>query len=198
MDKNEERKLSIRDLVIEFFEAHPYEDMPHSPVVDWVEERYKLLYGKKPRDTWRAIRHLHEEGFLIKVKKGIYRYDPLAAKHREIEDFTPEQKEFILKRDGYKCVRCGKGIAEGVELHVDHIKPKYAGGKSTIENGQTLCSQHNFLKKTMNQTETGKMMFIRLYELAKSEGNKFWENFCKDILRVYEKHNVNSHIKWEE
>ncbi|MCM8817647.1 MAG: HNH endonuclease, partial [Candidatus Omnitrophica bacterium] len=68
-----EKKKTIRDLLIEFFSAHPNEDMQHGPVVDWVEEQYLTLYGKKPRDTWRAIRHLHEEGLLIKVKKGIYR-----------------------------------------------------------------------------------------------------------------------------
>ena len=195
--KNGKNK-SIRDLLIEYFKAHPNEDMPHGPVVDWVEMRYKRLYNKKPRDTWRSIRNLHEIGFLIKVKKGIYRYDPKAVKERELEDFTPEQKANILKRDGYKCVVCGRGIKEGVELQVDHIKPKYLGGKSVIENGQTLCAQHNFIKKTLNQTETGKKMFIRLYELAKSEINEELKKFCADILETYEKHNINGHIVWKK
>ncbi len=171
--------------------------MPHGPVVDWVEARYKRLYNKKPRDTWRSIRNLHETGFLIKIKKGIYRYDPNAVKQRDLEDFTPEQKEAILKRDGYKCVISGRGKKEGVELHVDHIKPRYLGGKSTIENGQTLCAQHNFIKKTLKQTETGKKMFIRLYELAKRENDKELLRFCADILETYEKHNINSHIVWK-
>ncbi len=191
------KKKSIKDLLIEYFKAHPNEDMPHGPVVDWVEARYKRLYNKKPRDTWRSIRNLHETGFLIKVKKGIYRYDPNAVKQGELEDFTPEQKEAILKRDGYKCVICGRGKKEGFELHVDHIKPRYLGGKSTIENGQTLCAQHNFIKKTLKQTETGKKMFIRLYELAKKENNEELLKFCADILETYEKHNINSHIVWE-
>lgn len=102
-----------------------------------------------------------------------------------------------MKRDGYKCVICGRGYREGVELHVDHIKPKYLGGKSTIENGQTLCAQHNFIKKTLKQTETGKKMFIRLYELAKSEGNEELRKFCADVLETYEKYNINSHIIWK-
>lgn len=191
------KKRTIRDLLIKYFKAHPKEDMPHGPVVDWVESKYKRLYSKKPRDTWRSIRNLHETGFLIKVKKGIYCYDPDAVKQRELEDFAPEQKEAILKRDGYKCVICGRGKREGVELQVDHIKPKYLGGKSTIENGQTLCAQHNFIKKTLKQTETGKKMFIRLYELAKKENDKELLKFCADILETYEKHNINSHIIWK-
>jgi len=192
------QKKSISDLIKEYFKNHPNQDLPHGPVVDWVEEQYLKLYGKKPRDTWRGIRHLHEEGFLIKVKKGIYRYDPLFVKKRDFEDFTPEQKEAILKRDGYKCVICGRGKKDGVELHVDHIKPRYLGGKSTIENGQTLCAQHNFIKKTLKQTETGKKMFIRLYELAKKEGEEKLKKFCEEILNVYEKYNINGHIVWKK
>jgi len=100
---------TIRDLVIEYFKKHPNEDLPHGPVVDWVESQYIKLYNKKPRDTWRTIRNLHEIGFLVKVKKGIYRYDPNAIKQRKLEDFTPEQKLAIMKRDGFKCVICGRG-----------------------------------------------------------------------------------------
>ncbi len=61
---------------MEQFKAHPKESLPHGPVVDWVEEEYLKVAWKKSRDTWRAIRKLHQEGQLIKVKKGIYRYDP--------------------------------------------------------------------------------------------------------------------------
>ncbi|NCO83800.1 MAG: HNH endonuclease [Nitrospirae bacterium CG_4_10_14_3_um_filter_44_29] len=192
------KNKSIRDLLIEYFKAHPKQDMTHGPVVDWVEAKYKRLYNKKPRDTWRSIRNLHEVGFLIKVKKGIYRYDPEAVNQRELEDFTPEQKEFILKRDGYKCVQCGRGREDGIELQVDHIKSRYEGGKAVVENGQTLCAQHNFVKKHLKQTETGKKMFIRLYELAKSEKNKELIDFCADVLKDYEKHNINCHIIWEK
>ncbi len=189
-------KVTIKDLLIKYFKKHPKQDLLHGPVVDWVEEKYKKFYDKKPRDTWRSIRNLHEIGFLIKVRKGVYRYDPKAAKQKELTDFSIEQKEAILKRDGYKCVVCGKGKKDGVELHVDHIKPKYLGGKSTTENGQVLCAQHNFIKKTLNQTETGKKMFIRLYELAKIEGNEELKRFCAEILETYEKFNINSHIVW--
>ncbi len=88
MKKNKNK--SIRDLLIEYFKARPKVDMPHGPVVDWIETKYKRLYNKKPRDTWRSIRNLHEVGFLVKVKKGIYRYDSEFVKQRELEDFTPE------------------------------------------------------------------------------------------------------------
>ncbi|MCS7092287.1 MAG: HNH endonuclease [Patescibacteria group bacterium] len=190
-------KKSITDFIKEYFKKYPNQNVQHGPVVDWVEDKYVKLYGKKPRDIWRSIRKLHEEGFLIKIKKGVYCYDPEAVVRKHVDDFTKEQKEEILKRDNYKCVICGRGRKEGVELHVDHIQPKYLGGKSIVENGQTLCAQHNFIKKTLKQTETGKKMFIRLYELAKSEGNKKLMQFCADILETYERHGINGHIVWE-
>lgn len=49
---------------------HPNEELEHGPVVDWVEKQYIKLYNRKPRDIWRGIRRLYQEGILIKVKKG--------------------------------------------------------------------------------------------------------------------------------
>lgn len=198
LQKNSKNNISIQDLLIKYFKKHVNKNLSHGPVVDWVEDQYKKIYNKKPRDTWRSIRSLYEKGFLIKVEKGVYRYDPKMEKQTNLKDFTLEQKEVILKRDQYKCVICGKGKKEGVELHVDHIKPKSLGGKAIIENGQTLCAQHNFIKKNLKQTETGKKMYIRLYELAKKEKNKELIKFCSEILEVYEKNNINGHIEWKK
>src|SRR3989344_8233345 len=98
------RKTTIGDLIKEYFKKHPGEDVTHGPVVDWVEKHYFKLYSLKPRDTWRNIRSFHEKGWLIKVKKGVYRYDPNQIQLRKLENFTASQNEEILKRDGYKCV----------------------------------------------------------------------------------------------
>ena len=158
---------------------------------------YTKRTGNVFRDPDRAIRQLSQSGFLIKIAKGIYKYDPDKAYKRELEDFTAAQKEAILKRDGYKCVICGRGKKDGIDLHIDHIKPKDFGGKAIFENGQTLCSQHNFLKKNFKQTETGKRLFIRLYEFAKKENNKPLLKFCTEILEVFEKNDINGHIEWK-
>lgn len=128
----------------------------------------------------------------------MYKYDPDFAKNRQIEDFTPEQKIEILKRDDYKCVICGRSAKEGYELHVDHILPKDKGGKATLENGQTLCSICNFRKKNYNQTESGKRMFIRLWETAKRIGDTDTVKFCEEILKTYEKFGINGHIEWKQ
>lgn len=190
--------LAQKDLLIEFFEKNPNRDIKHPEVVDWVVSTYKKRVGKVFRDPDRAIRQLSQSGFLIKVAKGIYKYDPKKAYKRTLEDFTTLQKEAILQRDNYRCVICGRGKKDGVELHIDHIKPKDFGGAAIIENGQTLCAQHNFIKKNLKQTETGKKMFIRLYELVKKENSAELVKFCQDILETYEKHDINGHIVWKK
>ena len=167
-------------------------------VVDWVTSTYLERTGKIFRDPDRGIRSLYQKGFLQKIAKGVYKYDPKYAQNKRQADFSSAQKNEILKRDGYKCVICGAGRENGAELHVDHIKPKDMGGLAVIENGQTLCSQHNFLKKNLKQTETGKKMFIRLYELSKKEGNLELQKFCIEILQTFEDFNINGHIEWEK
>lgn len=186
------------ELLMEYFEKNPNRDVSHPEIVDWATDEWLKRTGSVFRDPDRGIRRLHQDGFLIKVKKGVYRYNPDGVKQRNLEDFSAAQKAEILKRDDYKCVICGRGKKDGVDLHIDHIKPKDFGGEATIENGQTLCSQHNFIKKNLKQTETGKKMFIRLYELAKNENNKELKKFCTDVLETYEKHDINGHIVWEK
>jgi len=187
-------KTTIAGLIMEYFKKHPKQDLEHGPVVDWVEEQYLKLYGKKPRDTWRGIRRLHQEGILIKVRKGIYRYNPDMVQRKELYEFPPKVKEEIFKRDGYKCVVCNRGRNDRVELCADHILSKDKSGTNTIDNGQTLCAEHNLLKKNYSQTEAGKKYFIKLYKQAISQGDKKMVEFCEQVFDVYNKHHVNTHI----
>ncbi|MCL4381136.1 HNH endonuclease [Candidatus Marsarchaeota archaeon] len=188
---------SQSDLIMEYFKNHPKCEIRHPEVVDWAVATYKKRTGKVFRDPDRAIRKLSQDGFLIKIRKGVYKYDPNRIRKRTLKDFTATQKALIMKRDGYKCVICGRSKKDGVELQVDHIKPKDLGGTSTIDNGETLCGQHNYQKKNYKQTESGKKFFIRLYEAAKKNNDKAMQDFCTQILKVYEKNGVNGHIEWK-
>jgi len=178
MGKSKE-EMSQMDLIMEYFKKHPKKEISHPEIVDWVVAEFKKRTEKVFRDPDRGIRKLSQDGQLIKIKKGVYKYDPDFVNNKQLEDFTPKQKEEIFKRDNHRCVICGKGKADGVEIQADHIKPKELGGEADIENGQTLCAQHNFQKKYYKQTETGKRMFIRLYELAKKNNDKELIDFCE-------------------
>jgi len=54
----------------------------------------------------------------------------------------------VLERDKFRCVFCGKSPATdiGVKLHIDHIIPFSKGGKTTLDNLQTLCYECNLGK----------------------------------------------------
>jgi len=179
---------------MEYFMKHPNEEIEHGPVVDWVTEQWLKEHETPPRDPWRSIRKLHQEGKLIKIKKGIYKYDPVRVQEVGLWDFPLKIKEEILKRDNYRCVVCGRSKKEGVELVVDHIKPKDRGGTNDIENGQTLCTEHNLIKKNYSQTEAGKRYFIKMYKNAMDNDDRRTINFCKCVFECYDKHGINGHI----
>ncbi len=179
---------------MEYFRAHPKQDLKHGPVVDWVEKQYLKTHGRKPRDPWRAIRKLYQKGKLIKVKRGVYRYDPDYVHGVKLFEFPENVKEEIFKRDNYRCVVCGLGRKDGVDIHADHIVPLDRGGTNTIDNGQTLCSKHNIMKKNYSQTEAGKKYFIKMYRRAVKHKDKKMIEFCKQVFDAYNKHKINTHI----
>ena len=84
--------ISQLDLTKEFYINNPLRDIPHNEAVQWLLKEYKKRTGNIFADPDRGIRSLSQKGFLIKVSKGIYRYDPEYVHNRELEDFTQAQK----------------------------------------------------------------------------------------------------------
>ena len=191
------KKITQTELVMEYFMTHPNRDIEHPEVVDWLTKEYQERTGGIFRDPDRAIRKLAQAGKLIKIRKGVYKYDPDLITNPELEDFTPAQREQIFKRDNYRCVICGKGQHDGIEIQVDPYKTERLRRQSNNRKWQTLCATHNFRKKNLKQTETGKKMFIRLYELSDSVEDHEMRDFCRNILDVFEEHNINDHVKWK-
>jgi len=52
----------------------------------------------------------------------------------------------VFKRDGSRCVACGKSVNDGAKLHIDHKVPYSLGGLTVLENLQTLCAECNLSK----------------------------------------------------
>lgn len=70
----------------------------------------------------------------ISVKYHNYRFAP------------PELREFILKRDNYKCVYCGTPVTNET-ANMEHMKP-WPKGKTTPRNINTSCRLCNKSKYT--------------------------------------------------
>jgi hypothetical protein len=163
----------------------------HDDVVPWIIGMYQTRFGKACKDPDRAIRKLHDMGLLQKIEKGIYSFDPEQVVNNELFDFDEATKKAVKDRDGWKCVVCGKGLADGVELQVDHIRPRSKGGDGSLDNGQTLCGSHNYRKNKLDQISMGADVFRRLKKAAEKnvesdpdEAKRVIE-FCSKVLDVY-------------
>ena len=68
--------------------------------------------------------------------------------HKTSRDVNLRLRFLVMKRDNFKCCNCGRSPAttQGLELHIDHIKPWAKGGETVLENLQTLCSDCNLGK----------------------------------------------------
>ena len=187
-------KPTVRGLVMEFFENHPNQEIPHALVLAWVDPRYEEAHGRRPLDTRRRIRDLCKENKLTKIRDGVYKYDPNRAQGVKLRGFSETTKKNALERDNYQCVLCGRGRKDRITLTVDHIVPRDKDGPNTLENAQTLCSQHNLLKKNYSQTEAGKRYFIRMHETAVANQDEKMIAFCRAVFDAYDEYEVDFHI----
>ena len=191
------KKITIDDLIMEFFKNNPNTEFRHEPIDEWVRERYLKVENKRGtgQDVRRAVRKLAETGRLIKPRRGVFLYDPEHDHETELLEFAESVKQEIFKRDRYQCVICGLGEDDGTTITADHKKPKSLGGDNTIENGQTLCSKHNQLKKNYRQTTAGKKYFIQTYETAVENNDEKMIAFCEAVFDLYDDFEYNGHIE---
>ncbi len=56
--------------------------------------------------------------------------------------FTSEQRKKIYEKSLGYCAECGLSLSE-TNFHADHIVPYSKGGKTTLENGQAMCTRCN-------------------------------------------------------
>lgn len=185
---------TVPELILEFFRNHPTEEFGPSDAVDWVTPRYQKEHGEPPRDVPRDIRRLAQKRKLIRVRYGVYKYNPNQATKTKLQDFPPVVKQAIHERDNYRCVVCGLGEKDGVDIAADHIIALDNDGTNDLDNGQTLCTIHNNMKKNYSQTEAGKRYFIKIYEAAVANKDEKMIGFCQSVFDAYDEYYVNGHI----
>jgi hypothetical protein len=68
--------------------------------------------------------------------------------HKTNRNISLSLRYDVLKRDSFRCVRCGASPAlnPGTQLHIDHKTPWSKGGETEKHNLQTLCSDCNLGK----------------------------------------------------
>jgi hypothetical protein len=108
--------------------------------------------------------------------------------------FTKEQREIILKRDEYRCVWCGMGTSEGVELNIALLNPQ--NGFDNVANGVVMCEKHHPDTGLYNHKNLGKDIIADMLSNAEKSDDDKMILFLQKVLAVYEKHNINSQNPW--
>ena len=82
------------------------------------------------------------------IADGPRKADVSRAETSKGRDPSPRLRYRVLERDRFTCRACGASPAKdsGVSLHIDHIVPWSKGGKTTLDNLQTLCAKCNLGK----------------------------------------------------
>ncbi|PWT28412.1 HNH endonuclease [Butyrivibrio fibrisolvens] len=113
------------------------------PVINPIFEctvRYTSPAGRNSYCNFRSFSSDMIYSLIDEIQKDNKRKDSTAYQRSLM---TPTLRYNILKRDGFKCLLCGRSAEDGIKLHVDHIIPVSKGGKTIYSNLRTLCNECN-------------------------------------------------------
>jgi hypothetical protein len=105
------------------------------------ESNKKDSLNSKERSSTTATAEVNAAADLLKKT--------FAPKYMTPKYMTPKLRAKILNRDRscqYKDIKTGRICNSKYFLEVDHIKPKFAGGRNDIQNLRILCKNHNIFR----------------------------------------------------
>ena len=118
------------------------------PVNIWYEtpqgkNHYKKTYVFSEEEVVKALKDRMQKN----QEKQLNKYGiPKEDVDIERKKLSSKLRFQVFKRDNYTCQICGRSAQDGVQLHCDHIKPVAKGGKTELDNLQTLCQECNLGK----------------------------------------------------
>jgi hypothetical protein len=107
----------------------------------WSKDLYEYIEAFNSSGGLRKNIETRNDVYTRKLFKEIVSLDTRDNKRL----FDENQKIVMWRRDDEKCKICCSEV-KFLDMHADHIKPHSKGGKTTIENGQTLCASCNLKK----------------------------------------------------
>ncbi len=148
-------EASLDELIDYYMEVWEYEsEGTFAPKLAPTEIRFDD-YNKQSGKKVNIFTYERRWGRWSEFKKLMSRYQQGLISKEDVKKEANEIKrggrisgrliQYVLHRDKYKCLYCGKNPEEhGVTLHVHHLLPESKGGSSEDpENMKTLCSLCN-------------------------------------------------------
>jgi hypothetical protein len=126
----EQERLSVED---------PADLLEHGDT--WDKEMYEYIQAFQSGGGKRTNVQQRHKVYINRVLRDL----PNLVPKDEQRGFTTEQKVAIWRRDDGICQNCKEKVAFE-EMHADHVKPHSRGGRTTVDNGQTLCASCNLSK----------------------------------------------------
>lgn len=117
-----------------------------------------VKYNKKNGTTVHATVYVRRWGkfstfvrLFSQYKLGQITFDDVVdskVEKNKREPITPRLRAEVLNRDSYTCVDCGASPRKdsSVKLHIHHVNPVSAGGKTVLDNLVTNCETCNLGK----------------------------------------------------
>ena len=97
-------------------------------------EKGKVTVEKWSRETLRTV----SQTFAVPLVVRLIKFVRIMYKRRVM--WKPRN---VFIRDNFTCMYCGKRHLSGADLTIDHVIPRYRGGRDTFENTVTACKQCN-------------------------------------------------------
>ena len=104
----------------------------------------------------------------------------VAVSHNPLR-VTPVTRAAVLKRDGYRCQRCGIYAPE--QMTVDHIQPESLGGSREPDNLQALCGRCNRAKGSTWEANPAKEVEVRYRTLHPKQAAFVYSTAKRKIAR---------------
>jgi len=127
-----------------------YEEM-HAPLSKYSSGTYENRFGTWRRALERFVAYVDTEE-TISSEESAKRLDvDPTTRHRTKRSINWRLRFLVMRRDHFKCKNCGRSPATDpkIILHVDHVRAWTNGGKTVLENLQTLCSKCNIGKSDL-------------------------------------------------
>jgi 5-methylcytosine-specific restriction endonuclease McrA len=173
---NEHAYQNYRAYVKEYSELLPKSPRNNGPyrlketrqwVYFWYEKLIYIYYKLKPyryTKIYLYSSYVSSQGKRSYNKHHIYSYDAVKKHYDHVKKalvqkttrqnlirierakVTVSMRDAVFRRDHYTCQICGATRSDGIMLVVDHIRPVSKGGKTELDNLQTLCDRCNLGK----------------------------------------------------